>query len=84
MCFLPRQMAPPIGYLAAEYGPQPPNDARGTTSADGLMDWCDCGAGKRTNFSCCHRGAVLAQVCDTATFNSDKVSEPASKVDMPK
>ena len=45
---------------------------------DQLMDWwCDCGAGKRTNFSCCHHGTVLAQLCATTTFNSVKVSEPA-------
>jgi hypothetical protein len=44
---------------------------------DQLMDWwSDCGAGKRTNCSCCHRGAVLALLCVTATFNSAKVSEP--------
>jgi hypothetical protein len=39
--------------------------------------WCDCGAGKRTNCSCCHRDAVLALLCATATFNSAKVSEAA-------
>jgi hypothetical protein len=40
--------------------------------------WCDCAAGKRTNASCCHRDAVLALLCATATFNSAKVPEAAT------